>query len=344
MIRIITPDDIKSLLKKIGLKEFFVQLIAQLESDFSRWDEFMKSPRPAFHYPHGVIELMPISDHNYFSFKYVNGHPRNPVTNKLTVVATGQLSEVKSGYPILFSEMTFLTAFRTAATAAIASKYLARKDAKILAIIGTGSQSEFLVLAHYFALGIKTIHYFDIDPHAMQKFAKNLEQFPLELKPYGLIEDALKHADIIITATAGKNRLKIIDNEWVRPGVHICGIGGDCPGKTELDPYILTRAKIVVEYYHQSKAEGEIQNLEAEDVYAELWELIAGVKPGREGENEITLFDSVGFALEDYSILRLVERLAQGQGLGQQVNLLPEIEDPKNLFGEFESLFSGSGD
>lgn len=338
MVRIITPDDIKRLLKKIGLKEFFLKLLTQLESDFSRWDEFIKSPRPAFHYPHGVIELMPISDKEYFAFKYVNGHPKNPIRSKMTVVATGQLSDVETGYPILFSEMTLLTAFRTAATAAIASKYLARKNSKILAIIGTGSQSEFLVLAHYFSLGIKTIHYFDIDSHAMQKFSKNMEKFPFELKAFALVEDAVKHADIIITATAGKNRLKIIDNEWVKPGVHICGIGGDCPGKTELDPYILTRAKIVVEYYHQSKAEGEIQNLEAEDVYAELWELVSGVKPGREGDLEITLFDSVGFALEDYSILRLLETLARAEGIGEQVNLVPQIDDPKNLFGEISEV------
>lgn len=334
MMRIITPDHIKQLLRKIGLKNFFLRLIAQLEADFSRWDDFIKSPRPAFHYPHGVIELMPISDKAYFAFKYVNGHPKNPVKNKMTVVASGQLSSVESGYPILYSEMTFLTAFRTAATAAIASRYLARKNSDTLAIIGTGSQSEFLVLAHYFYLGIKKVHYFDIDSHAMKKFSNNMRAFPLELEAFGLVEDAVKQADIIITATAGKNRLKIIDNEWVRPGVHICGIGGDCPGKTELDPYILARAKIVVEYYKQSKVEGEIQNLEADDVYAELWELIAGVKPGRQDDQEITLFDSVGFALEDYSALSLLESLAREEGIGEELSLVPQSKDPKNLFGE----------
>ena len=150
-----------------------------------------------------------------------------------------------------------------------------------------GFANEFLVLAHYFALGIKKINYFDIDPHAYAKIRQNLANLPLELNAFGLVEDAVDDADIIITATAGKNRLKIIDNEWVKPGVHICGIGGDCPGKTRLDPFILTRAKIVVEYYRQSKAEGEIQNLEDEDIYAELWELVSGVKPGREGQAKL---------------------------------------------------------
>jgi ornithine cyclodeaminase len=333
MVRIITVDDIKSLLAKVGLKDFFLLLIAQLEEDFSRWDSFIKSSRHAIHYPHGVIELMPIADQKYFAFKYVNGHPYNPRKNKMTVVATGQLSDVESGYPILFSEMTFLTAFRTAATCAVASKYLARKDSKTLAIIGTGSQSEFLVLAHYFALGISRVHYYDIDAQAMRKFADNLAPFPIELMSFGLVHDAVKHADIIITATAGKDRLKIIDNEWVKPGVHICGVGGDCPGKTELDPFILRRAKIVVEYYLQSKLEGEIQNLDADDVYAELWQLVARVKPGRQSEDEITLFDSVGFAMEDYSILKLVESLARENDIGEMLNLLPQLEDPKNLFG-----------
>lgn len=332
MVKILTIQDIKTLVDSVGLKNFWLQLIEQLEHDFKRWHEFQKSPRFASHYSHGVIELMPIADEHYFAYKYVNGHPQNPIKNKLTVVATGQLSDVASGYPLLISEMTLLTAFRTAATCAIASKCLARKDSKTLAIIGTGSQSEFLVLAHYFALGIDKIHYFDIDGHAMNKFAANLASFPLKLVPFGLAKDAVEGADIVITATAGKNRLKIVDDEWVTPGMHICGVGGDCPGKTELDPDILRRAKIVIEFYEQSKLEGEIQNLTDKDVYAELWELLTKKKPGRTNDQEVTLFDSVGFALEDYSILKFVYQLALQHDVGQSLDLVPEIADPKNIF------------
>lgn len=336
MVRIITTENIQELIKNVGLKEFFLQLVRQLEGDFSRWQDFVKAPRPAFYFPHGVIELMPIADQDYFAFKYVNGHPQNPSKNKMTVVATGQLSDVESGYPILFSEMTLLTAFRTAATAALASRYLARKNSQILGMIGTGSQSEFLVLAHYFLLGIKKIRYFDIDPKAMKKFENNLAKFPLELEPFDSAKELVKEADIIITATADKNRLKILENDWLKPGVHICGVGGDCPGKTELDPQILNRAKIVVEYFEQSKHEGEIQNLNAEQVYAELWELVQGHKGGRENDSEITLFDSVGFALEDYSVLRLVESLAREMNIGETCNLLLNLKDPKDLFGSLQ--------
>lgn len=331
-MRIITALDIAQIVKTVGIKDFFLDLIDQLKKDFSRWNEFIKAPRPAFHYPHGVIELMPISDKEFFSFKYVNGHPNNPAKNKMTVVATGQLSDVETGYPILFSEMTLLTAFRTAATAALSSHYLAKKNAKSLAIIGTGSQAEFLVLAHYFALGIKSIHYFDIDAQAMRKFSENLADFPLELKIFSSAKEAVEGVDIIITATADKNRLSIIEKSWLKSGMHIAGIGGDCPGKTELDPAILKSAKIVVEFYEQSKMEGEIQNLEAQEIYAELWELCSGLKPGRENDSEITLFDSVGFALEDYSVLKLIHRLSEEMNAGECVNILPEVKDPKNLF------------
>lgn len=333
MIRVITINDLRTLLKKTSLKTFTLELIDRLEKDYARWKEFNKSPRHATHYPHGVIELMPIADKEYYSFKLVNGHPENPKHNLLNVVAIGMLASVASGYPLLVSEMTVLTAIRTASISALVTKYMARKNSQNFGIIGTGAQSEFQVLAHYFSLGLKEIFYFDLDLKAMEKFEHNLKEYPLKLHRCKDARSVVEHSDIVTTATAVKGKQKVILGEWVKPGTHINGIGGDCPGKTELDPALVEKSKIVVEQIEQSSIEGEIQQLGGKDkIFAEIWELTTHKKQGRANDQEITLFDSVGFALEDYSTLRLLHSLAEKHNIGHMLDMIPDLADPKNLF------------
>ena len=334
-MKLVTVQDLAQIVKQHGFDNFLRDLVDYLKQDFVRWNEFDKSPRYAAHVPGGVLELMPTADHQYFSYKCVNGHPANPFEGKQTVVATGQMNEIKYGYPILLSEMTTLTGFRTAATAIMATDYLARKDSSVLAIIGTGAQSEFQTLAHKLVRPIKTVRYFDTDPAAMDKFAKNLANSGLELIACKNAQEACQGADIITVCTACKLHAIVIENAWVKSGVHINGLGGDCPGKTELEKSILFRGKVVVEYTEQSMIEGDIQQLTPEEVkqvlHAELWELINGSKVGRESDNEVTIFDSVGFAVEDFSALRLTHDLAHKYGIGQNVDMVPPIQDPKNL-------------
>ncbi len=325
-------SDLNQLVKKISLKRLFELTVAELQQDFLRWSEFQMVPRLATHYPHGVIELMPVADDAYYSFKYVNGHPYNPRQDKLTVTAIGMLADVATGYPLLISEMTLLTAIRTAATSALASIYLAPKNAKTFGIIGTGSQSEFQTLAHQITLGVEQVFYFDIDTAAMDKFAHNLKSSGLQLQRCDSIEAVVAASEIVTTATADKTAARILRDAMIDGGKHINAIGGDCPGKTEIGDVLLKRSKIVVEYLEQSLIEGEIQNLSRENVYAELWELVSRQKPGRESATEVTLFDSVGIALEDYSMLKLIYRLMQQYQLGQKVDLIPDVQDSKNIF------------
>lgn len=332
MSLLVTISDLKKLINKVGLLEFFRLTIAQLHEDFSDWQHINMIPRIATHYPHGVIELMPASTDEYYGFKYVNGHPNNPQIDKLTVTAIGMLAEVSSGYPLLVSEMTVLTAIRTAATSALASRYLALKDSHHFGIIGTGSQSEFQVLAHLVELNIENVFYYDIDPAAMKKFEANMQQYDIHLTRCASTEEVIQHSNILTTATADKTAARIISDAMIQKGIHINGIGGDCPGKTEIGINLLKRCKIVVEFIEQSLIEGEIQNLTRDDVYAELWQLVQGETIGRENADEVTLFDSVGVALEDYSILKLVYKLVREHNLGERVDLLPELSDPKNLF------------
>jgi ornithine cyclodeaminase len=332
MSLLFTISDLQKLLKQVGVLEFFKLTIENLREDFANWNNVDMIPRVATHYPHGVIELMPASTDEYYGFKYVNGHPNNPAIDKLTVTAVGMLAEVASGYPLLISEMTVLTAFRTAATSALASRYLAIENTKDFGIIGTGSQAEFQVLAHLVELGIERVYYYDIDPQAMQKFTTNMQDYDIQLVPCASAEEVCSNSQILTTATADKTAARILSDAMIHKGMHINGIGGDCPGKTEIDINLLKRSKIVVEFIEQSMIEGEIQNLTQEEVYAELWELVSDKKPGRENVEEVTLFDSVGVAIEDYSILKLVYELAQKYNLGEKVDMLPELSDPKNLF------------
>lgn len=333
LTKVLTVKDIAKIIKKHGFDKFMLDLVAYIKEDFTRWHEFDKSPRHAIHVDGGVIELMPVADKKYYTYKYVNGHPKNPLRGEQTVVATGQLSLVENGYPQLVSEMTTLTAFRTAATAIIACDLLAREDSIILAIIGTGAQSEFEVRAHLLVRKFTTIRYYDTDSAAMKKFADNLLGY--HLVACDNAKDAVVGADVVIVCTACKGYVKVVDDKWVTPGMHINALGGDCPGKTELDINILHRSKIVVEYIPQTKIEGDIQLLTNDEatklVYAELWELISGKKQGRCSDSEITVFDSVGFSIEDYSVLRLVNDLTNKYMVGYEMDLIPQISDPKNL-------------
>ncbi|WP_029134733.1 ornithine cyclodeaminase [Sedimenticola selenatireducens] len=330
-MRLITISHLRQIIRRTGMDDFLRQSLSALEAAFSRWHEFRKSPRHATHYPHGVIELMPCADDDYYSFKYVNGHPKNTAEGRLSIVALGMLADARNGYPLMLSEMTLLTAIRTAATTALGAKYLARPESRHLAMIGTGAQAEFQLLATRQVLPIEQVSYFDTDPRAMQKFARNMAG-GTGLIPCRSIDQAIVDADMIITATAARLHNQLLGPGMIRPGSHIHAMGGDCPGKTELDPALLQQCKIVVEYLPQSLAEGEIQLSQETPIHAELWELVNGSKPGREEPLEVTLFDSVGFALEDYAVLRLVYQLACDLDIGDDVELTPSPADPKDLY------------
>jgi len=340
-MKIITVEQLHTLIKRHGFDAFMRNLIDTLKVDFGRWETFTKMPRPAMHVTGGVIELMPICDNEkYYTFKYVNGHPKNPLTGHLTVSATGQLSQIDTGYPVMFSEMTILTAFRTAATAALATDLMARKNAHVLTIIGTGAQSEFQIRAVQLVRDIREVRYFDLDEKAMNKFEKNILQQAqdkgVKLVRCKSVKEAIRGADIITICTASKAHVAVVEDSWVKEGVHINGLGGDTAGKTELEFATLQRCRIAVEYFEQSFIEGEIQRFTRKEakkhVSAHLFELVRGSKKGRVADNEITLFDSVGIALEDYAALRLTYELSEKYQIGEELNLIPNLKDPKNLY------------
>jgi ornithine cyclodeaminase len=268
-----------------------------------------------------------------YGCKYVNGHPKNTREGLQTVTAFGLLADVDTGYPKLLSEMTLLTALRTAATSAMAARHLAPKGAKTMAMIGNGAQSEFQCLAFKAICGIETVRLYDIDPTATEKAARNLAGKGLNVVACNTGEDSMEGAEIITTCTADKQYATILTDNMVGSGVHINAIGGDCPGKTELHRDILLRSDIFVEYPEQTWIEGEIQQLERGHPITELWQVITGQEKGRRSDKQITLFDSVGFAIEDFSALRYIHGAIQGTEFFTYLDMLADPDDPRDLFG-----------
>ncbi len=328
--------DVRSMVRWIvetGAERIIERMSHAVEDDFRRWPEFDKSPRVASHTPFGVIELMPTSDRETYSFKYVNGHPSNPGRGFQTVTAFGVLADVHNGYPVFLAEMTLLTALRTAATSAMAARHLARPGSRRMALIGAGSQAEFQALGMRAALGIDRLSVFDVDPAAVEKLERNLAPLGFEVAAAASAADAVRESDVVTTCTADKALAAVLDASDLRPGMHLNAIGGDCPGKTELDPAILAMADVFVEFEPQTRVEGEIQQVAADFPVTELHRVVRGEAPGRRTDAQITLFDSVGFAVEDFSALRMLREETTGTGYTARLDLVAEPEDPKDLFG-----------
>jgi len=339
MVDYIGVERVQELVARVGPARFIETLAGDIESDYRRWREFDKSPRHATHSSVGVIELMPTSDGRLYSFKYVNGHPKNTAEGLLTVTAFGVLADVETGYPLLLSELTFTTALRTAAMSALAARHMARRGSRVMALVGNGAQSEFQAIAFHHMLGIRELRLFDTDPGATQKLERNLARLHLpglQVVRCACTAEAVLGADIVTTVTADKRNALILTPEMIRPGMHLNAVGGDCPGKTELHADILRRrdARVVVEFEPQCRIEGEIQQLPADFPVTELCAVLSGQAPGRAAEADVTIFDSVGFALTDFSALRYLYRLNREQHAeAADIDLVPDLEDPKDLFG-----------
>src|SRR5262249_47107093 len=182
----------------------------------------------------------------------------------------------------------------------------------------------------------------DTDPNAMQKLEHNLTRLGLQglkIARCRSTAEAVQGADIVTTVTADKRNALILTPEMIRPGMHINAVGGDCPGKTELHADILRRAdaRVIVEFEPQCRIEGEIQQMESSFPVTELFDVLTGKSQARASDQEVTIFDSVGFALTDFSALRYLYRLNREQRTApEEIDLVPELDDPKDLFGRLE--------
>lgn len=331
LVPFVSVAEMMAITHRIGLERALIDLTDRIETDFRRWPRFDKVARVASHSAIGVIELMPTSDGDRYAFKYVNGHPANTRAGLQTVTAFGVLSQVATGYPLMVAEMTLLTALRTAATSALATRALATPGASVLALIGNGAQAEFQALALKAVCGIDTVRLYDLDPAATAKCARNLADSGLTVIPCASAESAIEGAQVVTTCTADKRNATVLHDNMIGAGVHINAIGGDCPGKTELAPAIVARARTFVEFEPQTRIEGEIQQMPADHPVTELWQVLSGAAPGRQSSRDVTLFDGVGFAIEDFSALCwLADQLGPD---APRLDMIADPDDPRDLYG-----------
>jgi alanine dehydrogenase len=223
-------------------------------------------------------------------------------------------SDPDTGYPLAIMDATDITAYRTGATAAIASKYLARSNSRTLGLVGAGRQAYTQLLAHAELFKLKEIRVFDIKKEAVDKLIKSFPQYAIK----GSSLEETVNSDIVCTLTPARE--PVVKKEWVKPGTHINAIGADAEGKEELEPSILKEALVVVDDMKQSSLAGEMNVpvrvglYRVEDVYGTLGEVISGKKRGRADDKTITIFDSTGVAIEDMATAQLVYKKAKAKG------------------------------
>ena len=254
----------------------------------------------------GDILMMPcyIPDMNIFSLKLVTVYPGNLQRGLPTINAVVIVLDAETGVAKLVAEARALTGLRTAAATAVSVKYLARRDSEIVGIVGCGYQAvwQARVLADMLK-GVEFLAY-DIDGERMKAFVKQVAGEGIDIQAAGSAEDLVRKSDIVVTVTTSKT--PVIFDSWVRDGTHISAIGGYTPEMVEIDPRLTARAKLVVDSREAVKEEaGDILQpikmglMTFNHIHAEIGEVVAGLKPGRENDREITLFKSVGLAVQD---------------------------------------------
>lgn len=277
----------------------------------------------------GDLRVMPgyLPPLDALSVKTVTVYPNNPLAYHLpTVIATIILLDPATGLPLAVMGGTWITLVRTAAAGAVAAKWLARRGSSTIGLIGAGRQGWGQIQGLLEVLdSVEEIRIFDLRSKASYSLAETLKDKVPKVKPVGSAREAVEDSDILVTATP--SRSPIVESRWVRPGMHITCIGADAPGKQELDPEILKEAKIVVDDFEQGIHSGELnvpvsrRLVKPTIIYGELGEIVAGLKPGRESEEEITIFTSTGLAIQDTGVARYVYRKALEERIGFYVKL-----------------------
>jgi alanine dehydrogenase len=284
------------------------EVIKAVEQAFRDWTAG-KAAMPAKSYVRvekGDFRAMPAALPGSAGLKWVNVHPENPAQGLPTVMAVLILNDPATGYPLAVMDATDITAYRTGATAAIASKYMARRNAHTLGIIGAGRQAYTQAEAHAQLFDLKAVKIYDMVPANADKTAGVLSRYKASAAS---LEEAAG-CDIVCTVTP--TREPVIKKEYIYPGTHINAIGADAAGKEELEPALLKGAVVVVDDLKQASGSGEINVplarglFSVSEIYATLGEIISGKKPGRPNAKAVTIFDSTGVAIEDVAVARLI--------------------------------------
>lgn len=259
----------------------------------------------------GDLRTMPsyVEDMDVSAVKIVNVHPQNQKNFGMrTVMAVLVLVNPHTGAPLAFMDATHITDMRTGGAGAVASKLLARPNPKVLGIIGAGNQARTQMLGH------------------ITQFRRKYKEQLGKVKVVQSAKDCVVDSDIVVTVTSARS--PVVLDEWVRPGTHFNCMGADAPGKQEMDPKILKRARLVIDDWEQASHSGEINvplskgELTKEDVDAEIGHIAAGLKPGRENDEQVTVFCSTGLAVQDCLTAKIAYDAAVQQKIGRSMQIV----------------------
>jgi len=275
----------------------------------------------------GDLRTMPayLEEEDVTGVKIVNVHPGNPTKGLPTVMALIVLISPETGAPVAIMDGTYLTDIRTGAAGGIAAKYLARKDSGIIGMVGTGNQARSQLEALCEVFEPEMVKITSRTRQSGEKFKQEMED--MACCEISIEENVEKVCDCDILVTTTPVRKPVVKAEWVREGTHINAIGADAVGKEELDPELLMRSKIIVDDMVQAVHSGEVNvplskhYISENDIHAELGEVITGLKPGRTSDEEITIFDSTGLAIQDVATANLVYERAVVKGFGREVRM-----------------------
>ncbi len=276
----------------------------------------------------GDFRAMPayVEKFNKCAIKWVNSHSMNYKLNLPSVMAVIILSNPENGVPLCIMEGGYATSLRTGASGGVASKYLARKDSKIIGLVGCGAQARTQLMALNELFKIKKVKVWGLESSWSKNFINEMKKLKLNLVSVKSIEESVRDSDIIVTTTP--SRKPIVKFEWLKKGAHINAIGADAEGKQELDTVILKNAKLVIDSWEQASHSGEINVplskglISKDDIYADIGEIVTGKKAGRTNSDEITVFDSTGLAIQDVAIANLIYETAIKKKIGKWVKLI----------------------
>jgi alanine dehydrogenase len=321
----LSEDDVKSLLTMDDTLEAVEE--AFKEHGLAR---VQMPPKSYLYYPRyeGDLRTMPayLEEIDATGVKIVNVHPKNFDKGLPTVMAVLVLNSPETGIPIAMMGGTYLTSMRTGAAGGVAAKYLARPDSKTVGIVGAGAQARTQLLSLSRVFSIETVKVADVSLDRCRAFEKDCRSFlDCRYLPTTDIEQVCD-CDILVTVTP--SRKPLIKDDWVSQGTHINAIGADAKGKQELEATLLLRSKVVVDDIAQAAHSGEVNvplgqgQLAIEEIYAQLGEIVAGKVPGRKDDDEITIFDSTGLAIQDIATGEMVHKKAVEAGRGVSLKFL----------------------
>lgn len=327
MALLLTRADIQSLLTMKDAMEAVEEAFRQLALGTVEMPQ-----RPVIRVPehHGTVLFMPafIGGMGALGMKVVSVYPDNPQKhNKPTVLGTILLNDPATGEVIAIMDGGFITAMRTGAVSGVATKYMARPDARVAGIFGAGVQARTQLLALAEARPLARAVVYDVVPAARERFAAEMStQLGFPVEPVDDPRAAVEGCDIIATATSAAT--PVFDGHWVAPGTHINGIGSHAPNMRELDTTIILRSRVIVDLRGAALAEaGDLiipireGAITADHIVEELGSVVVGQTPGRTSPDEITLFKSEGLAIQDVSVATRVYQMAQERGIGQEVSI-----------------------